>query len=113
MEIKGKQRIFRREYNGRVYYSTGISKKDMNTNTYNSEYMPVSFKKGVDIPDKTDIIINNAFLTFDKYQKEGETKPTVIWKIFVLDYTMENKEAEVAEIDNFSNIISESDDLPF
>ena len=41
MNLTGEQRIFRKEYNGRIYYSIGISKKDMNTNTYTSEYIQV------------------------------------------------------------------------
>lgn len=109
MNLTGEQRIFRREYNGKVYYSTGISKKDMNTNTYTSEYMPVSFKKGVDIPNKTDIIIKNSFLTFDKYKKEGEEKPTVIWKLFVMDYELKNE----LEFESFDSFEDTPDNLPF
>ena len=109
MNLTGELRIFRREYNGKVYYSTGISKKDMNTNTYTSEYMPVSFKKGVDIPNKTDIIIKNSFLTFDKYKKEGEEKPTVIWKLFVMDYELKNE----LEFESFDSFEDTPDNLPF
>jgi hypothetical protein len=109
MNLTGEQRIFRREYNGKVYYSTGISKKDMNTNTYTSEYMPVSFKKGVDIPNKTDIIIKNSFLTFDKYKKEGEEKQTVIWKLFVMDYELKNE----LEFESFDSFEDTPDNLSF
>lgn len=109
MNLTGELRIFRREYNGRTYYSAGISKKDMNTNTYTSEYIPVSFKKGVDIPNKTDIIIKNSFLTFDKYQKEGQDKPTVIWKLFVMDYELKNE----LEFESFDSFEDTPDNLPF
>lgn len=109
MNLTGELRIFRREYNGRTYYSVGISKKDINTNTYTSEYMPVSFKKGVDIPNKTDIIIKNSFLTFDKYKKEGEEKPTVIWKLFVMDYELKNE----LEFESFDSFEDTPDNLPF
>ncbi len=110
INLSGEQRIFRNERNGKIYYSTGISKKDMNTNTYTSEYFPVVFKKGVDIPNKTDIIIKNGFLTFDKYQKEGQDKPTVFWKMFVLDYELKNAD-EFKNFDNFESI--SNDELPF
>ena len=111
MNLTGELRIFRREYNGRTYYSAGISKKDMNTNTYTSEYIPVSFKKGVDIPNKTDIVIKNSFLTFDKYQKEGQDRPTVAWKLFILDYELKNANGFEADINEFE--VTPSEDLPF
>lgn len=111
MNLTGELRIFRKEYNGRTYYSAGISKKDMNTNTYTSEYMPVSFKKGTDIPNKTDIIIKNSFLTFDKYKKEGQDKPTVAWKLFIMDYELKNAGGFDADVQNFEAMPDE--ELPF
>ena len=76
MNIKSEKPImvFKREYNGRVYYSLGISKKEMN-GTYTNGYMPCEFKKGVSVNDKTRIYLKNAFLTF--YLKDKQTVPYI------------------------------------
>ena len=66
--------VFKREYNGRVYYSLGISKKEMN-GTYTNGYMPCEFKKSVSVNDKTRIYLKNAFLTF--YLKDKQTVPYI------------------------------------
>ena len=66
--------VFKREYNGRVFYSLGLSKKDRNNNYING-YMACEFKKGVQLADKTRIYLKNAFITF--YLKDKTTVPYV------------------------------------
>ena len=81
--------IFR---NDKGFYSTGISNKLMD-GTYENAYIPVQFKKGVELENKTKIDINDAFLSFYKNQ---EGKP--VFKIIVLDFTQygDVKEEEFA-----------------
>lgn len=66
--------VFKREYNGRVFYSLGLSKKDRNNNYING-YMACEFRKGVQLADKTRIYLKNAFITF--YLKDKTTVPYV------------------------------------
>lgn len=80
--------VFKREYNGRVYYSLGISKKEMN-GTYTNGYMPCEFKKGVSVNDKTRIYLKNAFLTF--YLKDKQTVPYIkILEYETVEQTIQN-----------------------
>lgn len=59
-----KIRIFKHEREGRPYYNTQISQKNMD-GTYTSYYRTLIFKKGVVLEDHTghgiDIIINRGF----------------------------------------------------
>lgn len=67
--------IFRRDYQGREFYSIGLSKKDRNGTKYYG-YMPCQFKKGVSLENKTRVYIQNAFITF--YLKDKQTVPYVM-----------------------------------
>ena len=60
--------IFRNDTEKGVFYSVGLSKKDVNGNYVNG-YKNVRFKKGVEVANKTKIYIKKAFLDF--YQKEN------------------------------------------
>lgn len=71
--------VFSREHNGRTYYSGGISKKDKRSNEWANGYVPLVFRKGVEIPNKTKISLE-GFITF--YRKGYDT----ITQIFVTDY---------------------------
>lgn len=107
--------IFRREYNGNVYYSVGLSKKNQD-NTYTNGYMPCQFKKGVLIEDKTKIYIRKAWLSF--YLKDKETKPYIFINEFELvGETIEKAKEEIKEVDPFTQFANEveltDDDLPF
>lgn len=107
-KITGETMIFRNE---KGFYSTSISKGRKNAEgktEYDNTYINVGFKKGVDIPNKTKINIINGWLTFDKYEKDGNS--TSYFKIFVSDYEIVGENSttnnEVFGADN-------EDDLPF
>ena len=67
--------IFRKDYEGRTLYSIGLSKKDKDGN-YVYGYMPCSFRKGVELQDKTKIRINSGWIDFYK-NKEDKTVPGI------------------------------------
>lgn len=98
INIKGEAVIFKNE---KGFYSTGVSNKLMD-GTYENAYLPVQFKKGIELENKTKITIDNAFLSFYKNQ---EGKP--IFKIVVLEFTQDGdaKEPDIVSNDN--------SDLPF
>ena len=73
--------IFRREYKDKVFYNMSLSKKEKD-GSYTNGYMPCQFKLGIDIPDKTKIYIEKAYLTF--YLKDKETHPY----IFISEYKL-------------------------
>ena len=80
--------IFKSEYQGNKFYKVGLSKKDVDGNYING-YMPVRFKKGVELEDKTKIYIKNAWLDF--YIKDKTTMPYIFISEFEkLEDTIEN-----------------------
>lgn len=109
--------VFRRDYEGKSFYSIGLSKKQ--ENGYLNGYMPCSFKKGVDVQNKTKIKATNMWLTF--YLKEKETKPYIFINEFEIldkaDYKITTNEGKViAEVNHDELKTSEidlQDELPF
>lgn len=70
IEDKRAYMIFRNDYENRAYYKVGISKKKID-GSFESGYIPIQFKRDVDIPNKTKIYLRQAWLTF-------YTKKTII-----------------------------------
>ena len=104
--ITGETMIFK---NDKGFYSTTISKKNKD-GEYENAYIPVSFKKGVELENRDRINVTNGFLTFDSYtDKEGKTRTNL--KIFVLDFEGGNKKA--SENDDIIFGAQSDDDLPF
>lgn len=87
--------VFRKDYQGKAYYSLGLSKKDRNGNYVNG-YISCEFRKGVTLENKTKIYLKDAFISF--YLKDKQTVPY----IKILEY-------ETAEetIQNSKNIFEE------
>lgn len=84
--------IFRRDYQGRQFYSIGLSKKDRNGTKYYG-YMPCQFKKGVSLENKTRVYIQSAFITF--YLKDKQTMPYVMITQFeTVEETIQNSKSE-------------------
>jgi hypothetical protein len=100
-----KATIFRNEHNGKIYYSTGLSKKKQD-GTYENGYIPVVFKKNVDVPHLSKINITNGFITF--YPKDKITIP----QIFVMEFEIIDYAAIAEQNDGFSPV-EEDPDLPF
>lgn len=99
--------IFRRDTEFGTFYSAGLSKKT-HDGSYLNGYMPVQFKKGVEVDHKTKILIKNAWLSF--YLKDNETKPYIFVSEFeILDETIESSKDPFKEMGK----VVEDDDLPF
>ena len=66
--------IFKNEYNGKVFYSIGISKKNQD-GSYENGYINVRFKKDVELENQTKIKIKKAWIDF--YCKDRKTFPYI------------------------------------
>ena len=87
--------IFKNEKDGKVSYSIGLSKKKED-GTYENGYMMCQFRNGVEVEDKTDIYIKEAWLTF--YKKDKITVTYIfINKFETLEQTIDNFKSEVKE----------------
>ena len=104
--------IFRSEYEGKVFYSIGLSKKNKD-GSYTNGYMPCQFKNGVNLGNQTKIKIGKAWLSF--YLKDKKTVPY----IFISEFTTAPTDKQGEELDVYSTFgatIKADDpnlDLPF
>lgn len=119
--------IYRFENKDNVSYRMGLVNKDQNGNYING-YIPVQFKKGVDVEHKTKIYLKKAWLTFYLRKEtidDGIIKNVTVPYIFVSEFetvaeTIEAAKVEVNEVvteDPFKDLGEEltftDDDLPF
>lgn len=100
LKITGETRIFSKEINKKLYYSTTISNKNED-GTYENMYISVQFKKDVLVRNNTNVIIKNGFLTF--YKSKDETQKL---KLVVLDFDYDCQVED--STDDYDD-----DDLPF
>lgn len=75
IDISGDTMIFAKDYNGKMLYSTSLSKKDKDGEWENG-FIPVQFRRGVAVANKTKIEIQNAWLSFYK-DKDKRTVPYI------------------------------------
>ena len=106
--------IFRRDVNGYASYSIGLSNKRTD-GTFENGYMKCRFKKGIDVKDRTKIIIKDGFVSF--YNKNKETIPVLFITDFEEDKKVEEKKTEKVEEDPYEamgkEIEIEASELPF
>lgn len=74
--------IFRKDYKNSVFYKVGLSRKKED-GMYENGYVDIRFKKGIELKNKTQIYLKDAFLSF-YLTKDKHTIPY----IFVLDYEL-------------------------
>lgn len=103
--------IFRNEYNGKVSYSLGLSKKKQD-GSYEKGYINVSFKKGVELQNQTKIKIKSAWLDF--YKKDKATIPTIFINDFDIVETIPTQKLTTKTESDFGQQIEiTDDDLPW
>lgn len=98
-KFTGKTMVFRRDYEGRAYYSTSIGRK-LQDGTYENAYINIQFKRDVELENKTQIDVGNGWLTF--YLKDKIPQ----WYIFVNEFELIDGVPE-----GFQQL--DDDDIPF
>lgn len=109
MDILGKTKIYRKDFDGKPVYSTSISKKLLD-GKYESMYVQVQLPKDVELQDKTYINITKGFISW-YHTKDGLPKMKFIVMEFETEdnYIQEEREA----IQNESNYNFPDDEMPF
>ena len=120
-----KQTIFRKDYENKKYYSIGLVKKKQDGN-YENGYTQVVFNKDVELENKTQIMIKNAWLDFyNTKDDKGKTITHTFIRIndfeivgYIQDKAKEEPKEEVTphNIDKWEsakNIEIDDDNLPF
>ncbi len=101
IEVKGTDvTVYRKDWDTRATYSVQLGKKV--DDKWDNTFIPIQFKRGVELANKTKIDINSAWLTF--YRSKDQKKDTLY--IFCNDFTANEIPKEVPsgfdEIDDSS-----------
>lgn len=104
--------IYRREVNGIAFYSIGLSHKKQD-GSWENGYMNCRFPKDADIPNKTKVMIVNAWLDF--YIKDKITHSYIfINKYEIVQDTQDIPQNVKTDYDNIGSDVQLTDeDLPF
>lgn len=105
MKIIGEAMIYANNFNDKVNYSTTISNKQED-GTYENMFIPVRFKGGAGVPNKTKINIQDSFMTFFK-TKEGLNKMQIV----IMQYDVKLPAEEYLE--QVDTPFTTEEDLPF
>jgi hypothetical protein len=96
-------------------YTIGVSKKV--GEEYQNRYFPVEFLKGVELENKTDIVIKHAFMTWFDWEFEDKKGTKFVIKITAFDKVGEQqKEITPQNIDKIGSpkeLEIDDDELPF
>jgi len=107
MNVTGRTRIFRRDFNGRPAYSRRISAQEYNNGVkgdWMNAYENVQFPQNTDLPDKTDIEVTKAFETLYR-NRNGE----IVRKLVVQEYRV----LELGQAQQIPTGFDEADDVPW
>ena len=110
MNINGKCRVFRKDFDTRIAYTTGISNKK-DDGTYDSMYVSLQLPKGTDILNNTEIDIKQGFISNYK-DKDGNYRIKLVVMSFEV---LSNTQDTIIDDGYDASFISveDMDDLPF
>ena len=116
VEAGRKVRIFKNTYNDQSYYRIQIKQKNYD-DTEDIFYVPVQFKKGIELENQTDIIIHTAYENCRKNKKDDYNP---IYYLVITDFEKVEREEQVQAqaIKDFQNNLYENEqednsELPF
>lgn len=87
MDVTGRTKIYRRDFDGRPSYSRAISSqeyKDGQKGDWITVFESVQFPKGTDLADRTIVEVTNGFEATYR-SKEGNKRKLVVLEFNVLD----------------------------
>lgn len=95
--------IFKFEDNGKVKYTYGVGKKKKDSQEYDNAFFPIQFKQGVNIPDKSKIMLINAFPSFYSWEFQGKKGNTFYIMCTEFDIVDEEPKVEKVESNPFAD----------
>lgn len=113
--------IFRNEENGKVKYQVSIGNKKQD-GSYENASFPIQFNKGVELANQTKIKINNAWLSFYKWEYQDKKGTTFFIKCNDFEevneysdlHTKTKIKSDIDVYEEFGNSVEiNDDDLPF
>lgn len=124
IEPNRKYRIWRKDFNGKTYYNILVNQKNYDS-TESRYYIPVTFKKGIELDNMTDIKIIKATenLRANNYVEDTKKPYCAIFSYMITEYEIvENEEQKKDQAykkyqetlnENEQVEIDENQDLPF
>ena len=109
MDVRGKTKIYRKDFNGRPSYSRAISSqeyKDGQKGDWITDFEAAQFPKGTDIPDRSIVEISGFEAVYNS--KNGVKRKLVVTEYAVLD----SSDTRTIETDSGFTALSE-DEVPF
>jgi hypothetical protein len=91
VEAGRKIRVFKNTYNDRNYYRVQVKQKNYD-NTEDIFYVPLQFKKGVELENQTDIIIKEAYENMRKNPKDEYNQITYL---VITDFEIVEREEQI------------------
>lgn len=118
VEAGRKIRVFKNTYNDRNYYRVQVKQKNYD-NTEDIFYVPLQFKKGVELENQTDIIIKEAYENMRKNPKDEYNQITYL-VITNFEIVEREEQVQAQAYKDFQNNLYENeqqeinmDDIPF
>lgn len=111
MDVRGKTKIYRKDFNGRPSYSRAISSqeyKDGQKGDWITDFEAVQFPRGTDIPDRSIVEISGFEAVYKS--KNGVKRKLVVNEYAVLD-SSDRRTIETDEPIGFSALTEE--EVPF
>lgn len=111
MDVRGKTKIYRKDFNGRPSYSRAISSqeyKDGQKGDWITDFEAVQFPKGTDIPDRSIVEISGFEAVYKS--KNGIRRKLVVTEYAVLD-SSDGRTIETDEPSGFTAL--SEDEVPF
>ena len=94
IEPNRKIRVFKNTYNDRDYYKVQITQKVYGQEEPDKYYVGLQFKKGVELPNETDIIIKKAYENFRPNPKD-QYNPVMY--LMVTDFEIQERQEQLEE----------------
>lgn len=108
-------RVWRKEWDNKVYYNIQVTQKNYD-GTILKWYRPITFKKGVEVPNETDIIIKKAVENL-RENKKDPFNPITSLMILEFETQVNQKAVEQQAYSDFRDSLEEQDEeeyeLPF
>ena len=111
MDVRGRTKIYRKDFNGKPAYSRAISSqeyKDGQKGDWISGWESVQFPKGTDIPDRSIVEINGFEAVYKT--SDGVRKKLVVKEYRVLDAGKDQTETRTNQPSGYTAL---EEDIPF
>lgn len=116
IETNHKYRIWRKDFNGKTFYNILVSQKEYD-NTESKYYIPVTFKKGIEVANETDIIIKHAIenLRSNKNVEESKKQYCPIFSYMITEFEIveREKQKQAQAYQKYQETLNENEDLGF